>query len=84
MHKTHDTENIMIEKDKSPALTVNGKPFACQYIAAITHGRPKPKNTLTELLPVTLPIALSAVFSVRQAIKLANVSGKLVPIATKL
>ncbi len=50
----------------------------------MTHGKPKPRKTLTELLPVTLPIALSAVFSFLAAIALANVSGSDVPRATKL
>lgn len=50
----------------------------------MTQGIPRPKKTLTELLPVTLPIALSAVFSFLAAMRLANVSGKLVPKATNL
>ena len=41
-------------------------------------------NTLTELLPVTFPIALSAVFSLTAAALLANVSGRDVPRATKV
>ncbi len=53
-------------------------------MAAMVHGKPRPRNTLTELLPVMLPIALSAVFSFLAAILLANVSGKLVPKATNL
>lgn len=53
-------------------------------MAATTQGKPRPRKTFTELLPVTLPIALSAVFSFFAAIRLANVSGKLVPNATKL
>jgi hypothetical protein len=51
---------------------------------ATVHGNPRPRKTLTELLPVTLPIALSAVFSFLAAILLAKVSGKLVPKATNL
>jgi hypothetical protein len=53
-------------------------------MAAITHGSPRPKNTLTELEPVTLPIALSAVLSFLADIADANVSGSDVPMATKL
>jgi hypothetical protein len=53
-------------------------------MVATTHGKPKPKKTFTELLPVTLPIALSADFSFIAANLLANVSGKLVPSATNL
>ena len=45
---------------------------------------PRPMKTLTELLPVTFPIALSAVFSETAAILLANVSGKEVPRATNV
>jgi len=41
-------------------------------------------NTFTELLPVTLPIALSAVFSLAAAALLAKVSGSEVPKATKV
>lgn len=51
-------------------------------MAAITHGRPSPKNTLTEFEPVTLPIAESAYFEVLAAVILANVSGREVPTAT--
>lgn len=39
---------------------------------------------MTELLPVTLPTELSAVFSIVAAVLLANVSGILVPKATKV
>ena len=45
---------------------------------------PRPINTLTELLPVTLPTALSAYFSLTAAVLLANVSGREVPRATKV
>ena len=51
---------------------------------AIIQGRPKPKKTLTLLLPVTLPIALSAVRSATAADLEAKVSGKEVPRATKV
>ena len=53
-------------------------------MAAISHGRPKPRNTFTELLPVIFPIALSAFFSPTAAAFEANVSGKEVPRATKV
>jgi len=33
------------------------------HTEAITHGRPRPKKTLTELDPVTFPTAESAYFS---------------------
>lgn len=51
---------------------------------AITHGRPRPRNTFTELLPVIFPIALSAFFSPTAAAFEAKVSGKEVPRATKV
>jgi hypothetical protein len=53
-------------------------------MVAITQGKPRPRNTLTELLPFILPIELSAVFSFKAAVLLANVSGILVPKATKV
>jgi hypothetical protein len=51
---------------------------------AIIQGMPRPMNTFTELLPVTLPMALSAVFSLAAAALLAKVSGREVPKATKV
>ena len=53
-------------------------------MAAIIQGIPRPINTFTELLPVTFPIELSAVFSEVAAILLAKVSGREVPRATKV
>ena len=43
-----------------------------------------PRKTLTELDPVTLPMAESASFEDLAAVILANVSGKEVPIATRV
>lgn len=51
---------------------------------AINQGNPSPKNTFTELLPVTFPMELSAVVSLQAACLLANKSGKLVPRATNV
>ena len=51
---------------------------------AIIQGSPNPRNTLTELLPVTFPTELSAVFSLTAAVLLAKVSGREVPRATKV
>ena len=53
-------------------------------MAAMIHGIPRPIKTLTELLPVTFPMELSAVFSEVAAILLAKVSGREVPRATKV
>lgn len=46
------------------------------------HGRPRPRNTLTEFDPVMLPMAESAYFEDWAAVLLANVSGREVPRAT--
>jgi len=53
-------------------------------IVAKHHGSPRPRNTLTQLLPVTFPMELSAVWSSSAAVFDASVSGKLVPNATKV
>ncbi len=50
----------------------------------MTHGRPRPRKTFTELLPFTFPTELSAVFSITAAVLLAKVSGILVPKATNV
>mmetsp|Transcript_59978 Transcript_59978/g.168083 ORF Transcript_59978/g.168083 Transcript_59978/m.168083 type:complete len:202 (+) Transcript_59978:641-1246(+) len=60
------------------------RPLTAQYAEAMVHGRPRPRKTFTELLPVMLPIALSAFSSSCAAILDANVSGKLVPRATSV
>jgi len=54
------------------------------YVAAITHGRPSPRKTLTELEPVTFPTAASAYFSCWAAVIEAKVSGREVPKATNV
>ena len=48
------------------------------------HGMPSPTNTFTEFEPVTLPMAESAVSDVLAAVILAKVSGRDVPIATRV
>jgi hypothetical protein len=48
----------------------------------MTHGRPSPRKTLTQLEPMMLPMALSAVVLLMAAMRLAVVSGILVPTAT--
>lgn len=53
-------------------------------MAAINHGKPKPKKTFTELLPVIFPIASSAFLQLNDAVRLAKVSGIEVPIATNV
>ena len=47
-------------KLSSPAGTIYGALTLFPYIEQITQGRPRPKKMLTELEPVTLPIAESA------------------------
>lgn len=51
---------------------------------AINHGSPRPRNTFTELLPLTFPTEASADFSIMAAVLLAKVSGILVPRATNV
>lgn len=50
----------------------------------MVHGSPSPKKTLTELDPVTLPIAESAYSEVFAAVIDAKVSGREVPKATNV
>ena len=53
-------------------------------MTAITHGRPRPRKTFTELEPVIFPTAESALGLYLAAVMLANVSGRDVPMATKV
>ena len=53
-------------------------------MVAISQGKPRPKNTLTEFEPLTLPTELSAVFSPTAACLEAKVSGMEVPRATRV
>jgi len=50
----------------------------------MTHGSPRPRKTLTQLDPVTLPTAESAYGDYWAAVLLAKVSGKEVPRATRV
>jgi len=50
----------------------------------MSHGIPSPKNTLTELDPVTFPTAASALSDSLAACMEAKVSGREVPSATKV
>lgn len=69
----------------SPTLAIFiGLSLYVWYKLEITQGRPSPRNTLTELDPVTLPTASSAYLSYLAAILEAKVSGIDVPIATKV
>lgn len=67
-------QNMVTENVKEPEGTRNGSPLIAFAIAARHQARPKPKNTLTELLPVTLPMDESAYLSLTAAVLLANVS----------
>mmetsp|Transcript_38118 Transcript_38118/g.85919 ORF Transcript_38118/g.85919 Transcript_38118/m.85919 type:complete len:338 (-) Transcript_38118:1455-2468(-) len=60
------------------------RPWIFQYTAPNIHGMPRPRKTFTELLPVTLPMLLSAKGSWTAAVLEANVSGSDVPSATKV
>lgn len=50
----------------------------------MVQGRPRPRNTFTELDPVTFPTAASACWLLLAAVILAKVSGREVPMATKV
>lgn len=83
-HTTATMRKTNTEKPNSPAGTLYGASFTdIQYVDPNAHGRPRPKNTFTELDPVTLPIAASAYSEVFAAVIEANVSGKEVPRATR-
>ena len=76
--------NIATENPSLPAGTMYFWLWLDAYTALITHGNPSPKNTFTELDPVTLPTAESAYLEVLAAVILANVSGREVPTATRV
>lgn len=77
--------NIITENPSLPAGTLYtflGATWSLAYIEQITHGSPRPRKTLTELDPVTFPIAESAYYEFWAAVTLAKVSGRDVPTAT--
>lgn len=76
--------NSITEKARLPAGVSNSYPLLDWYTAEMTHGRPRPTNTLTELDPVTLPMAESANSDCLAAVILAKVSGSEVPTATRV
>lgn len=67
-------QNTVTENARPAGSTLNSSPFAVWYTAAIVHAMPMPRNTLTALLPVTLPTDESAYSSWTAATLLANVS----------
>ena len=69
-------QNTTTENPREPGVTLNGVPSTACLMAAINHAQPTPRNTLTALLPVTLPTDESAVGSPTAAVLLANVSEK--------
>ena len=71
---TATQQKTTTEKPRLPAGTTNGFPSTALTIAAIDHATPRPRKTLTELLPVTLPMDESAYSSPTAATLLANVS----------
>ena len=58
--------------------------YTFHQMEAMSQGRPMPRNTLTELEPVTFPIAESASGDDLAAVMEAKVSGREVPIATRV
>ena len=81
---TATTKNTNTENATAPAGTLYNwfGPFELQYVEAIAHGSPRPRNTFTELEPVTFPIAESAYSDCLAAVMDAKVSGSDVPRAT--
>jgi len=75
---------IATETGSPKLLIFIGLPFIVWYKLEITQGRPSPRNTLTELDPVTFPTASSAYLSYLAAMLDAKVSGIEVPIATNV
>lgn len=69
-----NTQNMVTEKPKLPASTLNCVPLNQWYTAANVHAKPMPKKTFTAFEPVTLPTELSAYLSLIAATLLANVS----------
>lgn len=61
---TASVQKIVTENAKVPASTSNpGSPRNAETMEQMVHAMPIPKNTLTALLPVTLPILESAYLS---------------------
>ena len=81
---TEHPKNTATVKPSLPAGTIYCASLDYAYIALITHGRPNPKKMFTEFEPVTFPTAESALSDVLAAVILANVSGREVPIATRV
>lgn len=90
-------ENKQMQATTTKTITVNPRDAAgtkytpvsfavlpYSHMEAMTHGRPSPRNTLTEFEPVTFPTAESAYFSAWAAAIDAKVSGRDVPRATKV
>lgn len=74
--------NIATVNPNFPAGTIYSLFCLDIYMELITQGSPRPKNTFTELEPVTLPTAESAYWDDLAAVILAKVSGREVPTAT--
>ena len=76
MQTTAQRQKIRTENPRAPAGTTNphGVPMITCAIDPTNQANPTPRKTLTELLPVMLPIELSAVSSLIAAILLAKVS----------
>jgi len=81
-HMIEQIKKIATVNPNFPAGTSYSLLCLDAYIELITHGSPRPKKTLTEFEPVTLPTAASAYSLDLAAVILANVSGREVPMAT--
>lgn len=73
---TASIQKTVTENASAPGSTLKVPPLTSWYTAAIVHASPIPRNTLTALLPVMLPMEESAYWSFTAATLLANVSGE--------
>ena len=62
-HTNAKTVKRVTEKARVPGSTRNQPPLDWWYTAAMDQATPMPRNTLTALLPVTLPMDASAYWS---------------------
>ena len=70
-------QKSVTENAKLPGETLKSVPRNAWTMAAIVQAIPIPRNTLTALLPVTIPMDESAYLSFCAATLLAKVSNKI-------
>ena len=78
-HSSAQMVKTTTDADKEPSGTIYSPSLSPMYMAPMSQGRPRPRNTLTALEPVMLPMAESADGAWTAACMEANRSGKEVP-----